>query len=85
MKERRTGQEKPLAWPKKCPVCHSALYKEEDEAISHCINPSCPARIREAIIHFASRRAMNIEGLGEALVDQLLASGLVKRFRIFTT
>jgi len=79
MKERRTGKEKPFAWPKKCPVCHSALYKEEDEAISHCINPSCPARIREAIIHFASRRAMNIEGLGEVLVDQLLASGLVKK------
>ncbi|MDD8020584.1 MAG: NAD-dependent DNA ligase LigA [Acidobacteriota bacterium] len=78
MKERRTGQEKPLAWPKKCPVCHSALYKEKDKAISHCLNPSCPARIRESIIHFASRRAMNIEGLGEALVDQLLASRLVK-------
>ncbi|HOE13409.1 MAG TPA: NAD-dependent DNA ligase LigA [Candidatus Saccharicenans sp.] len=79
MKERRTGQEKPFVWPKKCPVCHSTLYKEEDEAISHCLNPSCPARIRESIIHFASRRAMNIEGLGEALVDQLLASGLVKK------
>ncbi len=79
MKERRTGQEKPFVWPKKCPVCHSTLYKEEGEAISHCLNPSCPARIRESIIHFASRRAMNIEGLGEALVDQLLASGLVKK------
>ena len=79
MKERRTGQEKPFVWPKKCPVCHSALYKEEDEAISRCLNPSCPARIRESIIHFASRRAMNIEGLGEALVDQLLASGLVNK------
>jgi DNA ligase (NAD+) len=79
MKERRTGQEKPFVWPKKCPICHSTLYKEEDEAISRCLNPSCPARIRESIIHFASRRAMNIEGLGEALVDQLLASGLVKK------
>lgn len=79
MKERRNGQEKPFVWPKKCPICHSTLYKEEDEAISRCLNPSCPARIRESIIHFASRRAMNIEGLGEALVDQLLASGLVKK------
>ena len=79
MKERRNGQEKPFVWPKKCSICHSTLYKEEDEAISRCLNPSCPARIRESIIHFASRRAMNIEGLGEALVDQLLASGLVKK------
>lgn len=79
MKERRTGQEKPVIWPKHCPVCHSAIYKEEGEAISRCINPSCPARIRESILHFASRRAMNIEGLGEALVDQLLNAGLVKQ------
>ncbi|MGB9893220.1 MAG: helix-hairpin-helix domain-containing protein, partial [Candidatus Saccharicenans sp.] len=79
MKERRSGQEKPFIWPKTCPVCHSAIYKEEGEAISRCINPSCPARIRESILHFASRRAMNIEGLGEALVDQLLASGLIKQ------
>ncbi|NPV82509.1 MAG: NAD-dependent DNA ligase LigA [Candidatus Aminicenantes bacterium] len=79
MKERRTGREKPFAWPKNCPVCHTAIYKEEGEAISRCINPSCPARIRESILHFASRRAMNIEGLGEALVDQLLDSGLIKQ------
>ncbi|MBC7362538.1 MAG: NAD-dependent DNA ligase LigA [Candidatus Aminicenantes bacterium] len=79
MKERRTGKEKPFIWPKTCPVCHSAIYKEEGEAISRCINPSCPARIRESILHFASRRAMNIEGLGEALVDQLLAAGLIKQ------
>ncbi len=79
MKERRTGREKPFVWPRNCPVCHSAIYKEEGEAISRCINPSCPARIRESILHFASRRAMNIEGLGEALVDQLLASGLIKQ------
>lgn len=79
MKDRRTGQEKPFAWPRHCPVCHSAIYKEEGEAISRCINPSCPARIRESILHFASRRAMNIEGLGEALVDQLLEAGLIKQ------
>jgi len=79
MKERRTGKEKPFLWPKNCPVCHSAVYKEEGEAISRCLNPSCPARIRESILHFASRRAMNIEGLGEALVDHLLTAGLVKK------
>lgn len=79
MKERRTGEEKPFKWPDRCPVCHSKLYKEEGEAISRCINPSCPARLRESIIHFASRRAMNIEGLGEAWVDQFLAKGLIKQ------
>jgi DNA ligase (NAD+) len=78
MKERRTGKEKPFAWPSKCPVCRSAVFKPEGEVISRCINPSCPAKIRESILHFAARRAMNIDGLGEALVDQLLASGLVR-------
>jgi DNA ligase (NAD+) len=79
MKERRTGKEKPFVWPKTCPACHSTIYKEEGEAISRCINPSCPSRITESILHFASRRAMNIEGLGDALVDQLLGEGLIKK------
>ena len=78
MKERRTGKEKPFAWPTKCPACGSAVFKPEGEVISRCVNPSCPAKIRESILHFASRRAMDIDGLGEALVDQLLASGLVR-------
>ena len=78
MKERRTGREKPFAWPSKCPVCGSAVFKPEGEVISRCVNPSCPAKVRESILHFASRRAMDIDGLGEALVDLLLASGLVR-------
>ncbi len=78
MMERRTGREKPFAWPSKCPVCGSAVFRPEGEVISRCVNPSCPARVRESILHFASRRAMDIDGLGEALVDQLLASGLVR-------
>jgi len=78
MKERRTGKEKAFAWPDRCPVCSSRIFKPEGEAISRCINPSCPARIRESILHFASRRAMNIDGLGDALVDQLLEKGLVR-------
>ncbi len=78
MKERRTGKERPFAWPKKCPVCHTAVFRPEGEVVSRCVNPSCPARIRESVLHFASRRAMNIDGLGEALVDQLLAKGLVR-------
>jgi len=78
MKERRTGNETVFAWPDRCPVCRSRIHREEDEAISRCTNPSCPAKLRESILHFAGRRAMNIEGLGDALVDQLLARGLVR-------
>jgi len=78
MKERRTGKEKKFVFPSRCPVCHSATFKSEGEAISRCTNPSCPAKLREALLHFASRRAMNIEGLGDALVDLLLAAKLIK-------
>ena len=78
MKERRTGQEKPFSFPTRCPICGSPVFKPEGEVISRCINPSCPARLRESLLHYASRRAMNIEGLGEALVDQLLAQKLVQ-------
>jgi len=78
MKERRTGKEKPFVWPKSCPVCGAAVFRPEGEAISRCINPSCPAKLRESILHFASRRAMNIDGLGEALVDQLLEKSLIR-------
>ncbi len=78
MKGRRTGKEKKFVFPAKCPVCRSATFKPEGEAISRCTNPSCPAKLRESLLHFASRRAMNIEGLGDALVDQLLEAKLVK-------
>ncbi|MFQ6069256.1 MAG: NAD-dependent DNA ligase LigA [Candidatus Aminicenantales bacterium] len=79
MKERRSGKEKPFSWPSRCPVCHSATFKPEGEAISRCTNPSCAAKIKESILHFSSRRAMNIEGLGEALVDQLLERKLIRK------
>ena len=78
MKDRRTGREKPFDWPSKCPVCKSAVFKPEGEVISRCVNPSCPAKVRESILHFAGRRAMDIDGLGEALVDQLLGAKLVR-------
>lgn len=78
MKERRTGKEVPFVFPSKCPVCQSSVFRPEGEAISRCENPSCPAKLRESLLHFASRRAMNIEGLGEALVDQLLEKNFVK-------
>ena len=72
MKERRTGGEKEFVGPDRCPVCGSRVHRAEEEVVSRCENPSCPAKLRESILHFAGRRAMNIEGLGEALVDQLL-------------
>ena len=77
MRERRTGREKAFVMPARCPVCGSKAHRPEGEIVSRCANPSCPARLRQAILHFAGRRAMNIEGLGEALVDQLLEKKLV--------
>jgi len=78
MKERRTRKEKKFAFPTHCPVCGSATFRPEGEVISRCTNPSCPAKLRESLLHFASRRAMNIEGLGDSLVDQLLEKKLVR-------
>jgi DNA ligase (NAD+) len=63
--------------PALCPFCQSVLIKPDDEVMWRCENVSCPARIRRGLEHFASRRAMNIEGLGESLADQLVTSGLV--------
>lgn len=78
VKERRTGEEKIFVMPKNCPVCGSEVYKPEGEVISRCLNASCPAKVKESILHFASRKAMNIEGLGDALVDQLVEKNLVR-------
>ncbi|GGI99867.1 DNA ligase [Alicyclobacillus cellulosilyticus] len=74
----RTGAEVPVAVPKACPQCAAPLVRLEGEAAWRCVNPACPAQIRERLIHFASRDAMNIEGLGEQWVTQLLARGLVR-------
>jgi DNA ligase (NAD+) len=69
---------RPFPMPKHCPVCGTKLVREEGEAILRCVNANCPARLKESVLHFASRRAMNIDGLGDALVDQLVDGGLVK-------
>ncbi len=71
--ERRTGEETEFEFPTRCPVCDTALIKPEGEAVTRCPNPDCPARLREGLLHFSSRRAMRIEGLGWALVEQLTA------------
>ncbi|MGA2586102.1 MAG: NAD-dependent DNA ligase LigA [Candidatus Aminicenantales bacterium] len=78
MKERRTGRERIFVMPPRCPVCRSEAFRPEGEVVARCTNPSCPAKLRESLLHFASRRAMNIEGLGEALVEQLLEKRLVR-------
>src|SRR5215467_234331 len=70
----------PFVMPTRCPVCGSELHRDEEEVVWRCENTSCPARLRRSLEHFASRGAMNIEGLGESLVDQLLEQGLVHDF-----
>src|SRR5438876_1356572 len=72
--EKRT----PFRMPKHCPVCGGNIVREEDEAASRCVNTNCPARLKESVLHFAARPVMNIDGMGDALVDQLVDRGLVK-------
>ncbi len=69
---------KPFRMPETCPVCGGKVVREEGEAASRCINTNCPARLKESVLHFAARGVMNIDGLGEALVDQLVEGGLVR-------
>ncbi len=77
----RSSKEKEFKIPKTCPVCGSAISKEKEEEVAYrCINPLCPAQIERSLIHFASRSAMDIEGMGESAVEQLVAKGLVKNF-----
>jgi DNA ligase (NAD+) len=64
--------EKTFVFPDSCPICGSAVVRDEGEADYRCVNADCPARLRESVLHFASRKVMNIEGLGESLVTQLL-------------
>ncbi|MBB6176963.1 DNA ligase (NAD+) [Anoxybacillus tengchongensis] len=76
--ERRTGKEKPFDMPTHCPACASELVRLDDEVALRCVNPQCPAQIREGLIHFVSRQAMNIDGLGEKVIAQLFEQGLVQ-------
>jgi DNA ligase (NAD+) len=69
---------KPFQMPTTCPVCGGAVTREPGEAASRCINTNCSARLKESILHFASRGVMNIDGVGEALVDQLVDRGMVE-------
>ena len=76
--ETREGNEKKIVFPKTCPVCDSKLFKEEGEAVWRCINIECPAQVVERIIHFVSKDAMDIRGLGDANVRKFYEAGLLK-------
>ncbi|TMA91317.1 MAG: NAD-dependent DNA ligase LigA [Deltaproteobacteria bacterium] len=77
IEEKRTGEEKKFVMPERCPVCGSEVFREEGEAAYRCIGISCPAKLKESLKFFGSRGALDIEGLGEKLIDQLVERGLV--------
>ncbi len=80
IKERRTGKEKDFHMVNKCPICHSDLVKVDDQAGYFCPNINCDARNIEALIHFVSRHAMNIEGLGEQIIEDFYNLGYIRSF-----
>jgi DNA ligase (NAD+) len=74
----RDGSEKRFRMPAKCPVCGSKVVKDEGQVAVRCVNAQCPAQLKRRVEHFASRGTMDIEGLGEAMVEQLVSRGLVQ-------
>lgn len=78
--DKRTGEEEEYHMPTHCPVCESELVRLEEEVALRCINPTCPAQIREGLIHFVSRNAMNIDGLGERVITQLFDADYIRTF-----
>jgi DNA ligase (NAD+) len=78
--EKRTGNEMPFIMPDRCPVCGAPAVRVEGEAVTRCINASCPAQVRERIIHFVSRDAMDIESIGQKLVEQLVEKDIINDY-----
>ena len=78
LESRRSADVRSFVMPDRCPVCSGEVYRPEDEAVWRCANVSCPAKLKESLLHFSARKAMKIEGLGDALVDQLVDKELVK-------
>ncbi|MCF7887162.1 MAG: NAD-dependent DNA ligase LigA [Candidatus Omnitrophica bacterium] len=72
---KRNGKEKPITEPKKCPICNEAVEKEK--VYLFCLNPNCPSKLKRSLVHFASRGAMNIEGMGESLIEELVNRGII--------
>jgi len=79
-KDKRTGKEKSFPIPRSCPACDSKLRSSAGEVALRCENVGCPAQLKERILHFASRGAMDIEGMGTAITDQLVDKGLIKDY-----
>jgi DNA ligase (NAD+) len=75
---KEANDRRPFRMPKHCPVCGGEVVREPGEAASRCINTNCPARLKESVRHFAARGVMDIDGLGDVLVDQLVSRGIVK-------
>ena len=80
VEEQRPPKASPFVFPTACPVCGAAAFRPEGEVVSRCANSACPARLKEGLLHYGSRRAMDIEHLGEAVVEQLVDRGLVRTF-----
>ena len=80
IESKRTGAEKPFRMPRKCPVCGGEISKVEGEVVARCVAADCPAQLKGRLLHFSSRRAMRIEGLGESLVDQLVDKKILRDF-----
>jgi len=78
--EKRTGKEKKFLLPDRCPVCGSEVDRPPGEAVARCTGIACPAKLKETIVHFASRDALNIEGLGEKIIEQLVDKGLIQDY-----
>jgi len=79
-KERRTGEEKDFEMINKCPICNEFIYKRNGQVDYYCINPMCPARNIESLCHFVSRNAMNIDGLGDKIIEDFFNLGFVKTY-----
>ena len=77
LKEKRTGKEVIFEMPKTCPVCGAEVVREFGESVNRCIGIECPAKMLRNIVHFVSREAMNIDGLGESIIEQLIEKGLI--------
>ncbi len=80
IESKRTGKEEIFTMPLRCPVCHSSVVRAENEAALRCVNSACSAQVKERIKHFASKRAFNIDGLGDKLVEQLVDKGLLHSY-----
>jgi DNA ligase (NAD+) len=78
--EVRPADSTPFIMPTHCPACHTQAYRPVGEAVARCPNATCPAQLRERLLHYGARRAMDIDGLGTAVVEQLVAGGLVHDF-----